>query len=70
MIQEAMFRKEVKILVTLRVLEEANDPGWGSPSFAQPKAKTNQVRFLSNIRNLNMQLEPETGSNPKALIFF
>ena len=39
------------------VLKEANEYEWGEPSFAQPKAKTNCVRFLSDSRNLNRQLK-------------
>ena len=38
-VHEAMFRKEVKILVKLRVLEEADDSDWGAPYFPYPKAK-------------------------------
>ena len=30
---------------------------WGDPSFAQPKPKSNQVRFISDFRNLNKQLK-------------
>ena len=52
---EAMFRKEVKRLVSLWVLEEVNESEWGALSFAQLKAKTNRVRFLSDFRNLNRQ---------------
>ena len=38
-VHEVMFKKEVKIIVILGVLEEANDSEWGAPHFAQPKAK-------------------------------
>ena len=62
---EAMFRKEVKILVKLGVLKEANDSEWGAPSFAQPKPKTNCVRFLSDFRNLNMQFKRKPYPMPK-----
>ena len=34
MVREAMLRNEVKRLVKLDVLEEANDSEWGAPSFA------------------------------------
>ena len=63
-----MFRKEVKILVSLGVLEEANDSEWGATSFDQPKAKTNCVRLLSDFRNLNRQLKrkPTKTRNNKA----
>ena len=36
-VHETMFKKEVKILVKLGVLEEANDSKWGAHSYAQPK---------------------------------
>ena len=52
-----MFRKEVERLVRFGVLKEANDSEWGVPSFAQPKAKTNRVRFLIDFRNLNRRLK-------------
>ena len=52
-----MFKKQVKRLVLLGVLEVINDPEWGAPSFEQPKPKSNQVLFLSNFRNLNNQLK-------------
>ena len=56
-VHEEMFRKDVKIIASLGVLEEANESEWGAPSFDQPKAKTNCVRFLSDLRNLNRQLK-------------
>ena len=50
-VHEAIFRKEVERLVKLGVLEELNDSEWGSPSFAQPKPKTNRAGFLSDLQN-------------------
>ena len=38
-VHETMFRKWVKILVTLGIIKEANDSKWGAPNFAQPKGK-------------------------------
>ena len=38
-VHTTMFKKEVERIVKLGVLEEANDPEWGSPSFAQQKQK-------------------------------
>ena len=32
---------------------------WGAPSFTQPKPTENQVRFLSEFRNLNKKLKLE-----------
>ena len=52
-----MFKNEVERLVCLGLLEESNEYEWGEPSFAQPKAKTNCVRFLSGLWNLNRQLK-------------
>ena len=43
-------------MVLLRVIEKENYPERGSPYFAQIKPKTNQVRFLSELINLNNQL--------------
>ena len=64
-VHEAMFRKEVKIILNLEVIEEANDSEWGAPSFAQPKAKTNRVIFLSGFRHLNRQLNRKPYPMPK-----
>ena len=44
-VHEIMFKKEVKILVNLGVIEEANDSEWGVPSFAQPKAKNESCQI-------------------------
>ena len=52
-----MFIKEVERLVKLGFIEEGNDSEWRSPSFSQPKAKTNRIRFLSDFWNLNRQLK-------------
>ena len=51
-----MLKKGVERLVLLGVLEVANYSEWVAPSFAQPKPKSNQVRFLSDFINLNKQL--------------
>ena len=39
------------------VLEVANESEWGAPSFAEPKPKSYQVRFISDFRNINKQLK-------------
>ena len=52
-----MFKKEVERLVKLVVIKEANESEWEAHYFAQPKAKTNWVRFLSGFWNLNRQLK-------------
>ena len=60
-----MFRKDVERIVKLGVTEEANDSEWGAPTFYQPKEKTNQIRFLSDFRNLNRQLKRKPYPMPK-----
>ena len=50
---EKFFKKEVDSLVLLGVLYVTNNSEWGAPSFAQPKHKSNRVRFLSDFINLN-----------------
>ena len=52
-----MIKKYIEILSLIGVLEVENDSEWGSLSFAQPKPKTNQVRFQSYLRNLNKKLK-------------
>ena len=64
-VHKAMLKKEFKRLVILGVIEEANDSEWGAPSFAQPKEKTNCVRFLSDFRNLNRELKRKPYPIPK-----
>ena len=56
-IHEALFRKEVKTIVTLGVLKDANDSECGAHYFAQPEPKTNLMRFLSDSWNLKRQCE-------------
>ena len=60
-----MFRKEVDRPVLICVTEEANDSEWGAPYFAHTKPKTNRIRFLSDIRNLNRQLKRNPYTMPK-----
>ena len=60
-----MFKKEVERLVILGVLEVENYSEWGSPSFPQPKPKSNNVRFLSDFRNLNKHLKQKPHLIPK-----
>ena len=44
-VHEEMFKKEVECLVILGVLDLEHNSEWRAPSFAQPKPKSNQVRF-------------------------
>ena len=52
-----MFKKGVERLLLLVVPEVANYSEWGAPSFAQHKPKSNRVRLLSDVRNLNKELK-------------
>ena len=49
-------KKEVERLFLLGLLEGENNPELVSPSFAQSKPKSNQVRFISDFRNFNKKL--------------
>ena len=60
-----MFKNEVERLFLLGVLEVVNEPEWGSPSFARAKLKLNQVRFLSDFRNLSKKLKRKPYPMPK-----
>ena len=51
-----MSKRGVKNLVLIRVLEREIDSEWGASYFAQPKTKSNMVRFISGFRNLNKKL--------------
>ena len=57
--------KYIKRLVLLGVLGVANYSEWGDPFFSQHKPKSNQVHFLSDLRNLNKQLKHKTYPMPK-----
>ena len=46
-------------------LKVANDLEWGAPSFAQHKNKSNRVRFISDFRNINKQLNWKPYPMPK-----
>ena len=60
-----MFKREVDSLVLLGVIGRATNSEWGDPYFAQPKLKSNRVRFLSDFRNINKQLSRKPYSMPK-----
>ena len=47
------------------VSEEVNESEWEAPYFAQPKAKINRLRLLSDFRNLNRQLKRKPYPVPK-----
>ena len=50
-------QKQVERLFLLGVIVVSNESEWVSTYFAQPKPKSNQVRFLSDFRNLNKKLK-------------
>ena len=64
-VYEEIFKKEVEHLFPLEVPEVANDSEWGAPSFAQPKIKSNWVRYINDFRNLNKQLNKKPHPMPK-----
>ena len=64
-LHEEMFKKEVEHLVLVGVLEVAIDSEWVSPYFAQPKPKSNQVRFLIDLSNLNKKIKRKPYDMPK-----
>ena len=45
--------KEVECMVLVGDIDKENDYEWGAPLLSQPKAKTNQLRFLIALINLN-----------------
>ena len=45
-----MFKNEVEHLFLLGVLKIVNGSEWVDPFIAQPKPKSNQVRFVSDLK--------------------
>ena len=64
-VHEEMFKKEFGSLVLIGVFERAKDSEWGALSFSQHKPKSKRVRFLSDFRNLNKQLNRKPYTMPK-----
>ena len=56
-LKEEIFKNEVERLFLIWLFERANDLEWGSPFSAHPKHKWNQVRFISDFRNINKKLK-------------
>ena len=56
-VHKAMFKKEHERIVSLWVLEHANDSKWVGPYLTQPKVKKNRVHLLIDFWNLNRQLK-------------
>ena len=49
----------------LGVIKHKNESEYGALSFTQPKAKSNSVQFMSDSRNLNMQLKHKNYTMPR-----
>ena len=60
-------QKGVVNLLLLGVLKVENDSEWGSPSFFQPKPKSNKVNFLSDFRNINKKSNQKPYPRPKII---
>ena len=60
-----MLKNDFESLVLIWVLEVENDSKLVAPSFAKPKPKSNLVRFLSDLRNLNKPLKKKPYPMPK-----
>ena len=60
-------QKGVVNLLLLGVLKVENDSEWGSPSFFQPKPKSNKVKFLSDFRNINKKSNQKPYPRPKII---
>ena len=50
------FKLEIERLVSLGVLAKDSDSPSAAPSFCQPKKNKNEVRFLTDLRQLNKRL--------------
>ena len=64
-VHKAMFRTGFGRLVVLGVIKEENDSEWEEPYFAQPKPKTDCIRFLSDFWNLKRRLKCKPYPMPK-----
>ena len=64
-VHKELFKREVKILIVLGILDKYKNSECGSPSFVQPKLKSNWVRFQSNFINIYIQLNCKPYKMPK-----
>ena len=55
-INKEKFKKEIDTLVDLGVLEKDSSSQWAAPSFTQPKKNPNELRLLSDFRQLNKHM--------------
>jgi len=68
--QKDLMRREVDRLVILGVLEGPlkDIPEWGAPCFPIPK-KNNQIRFITDLRDLNARIKRNHFPLPKIQLF-
>ena len=59
------FKKELKRLISLGILEKDSNSPWAAPSFAIPKKNPNEVRFLTDFRQLNQRIVRKPFPLPK-----
>ena len=59
------FKKELKCLISLGILEKDSNSPWAAPSFAIPKKNPNEVRFLTDFRQLNPRIVRKPFPLPK-----
>ena len=50
------FRRKIERLVNLGVLAKDSDSPWAASFFCQPKKNKDEVRFLTDLRQLNKRL--------------
>ena len=67
MVHEAIFIKDIERLFKLVYFIISIDSKCGSPPFSQPKTKTNQFIFNSDLRNINRQLKHKLYPMPKII---
>ena len=63
-VHKETFKKELRRLIKLGVLERVQESEWGSPTFIIPK-KNNTVRFTSDFRRLNAKIKRKPYPLPK-----
>ena len=59
------FKREIECMVKLGVLAKDSNRPWAAPSFCQPKKNKDEVRFLTDLRQLNKRLVRKPFPLPK-----